>query len=82
MNDIDKIKDGLKDYLRGLSRGRSEDLQFIIANPIWQSAAYDELNRRNIKLLESLSNEDLESLACGDVNLVKLAKEVHDEAPK
>jgi hypothetical protein len=79
MNDPIQAANGLKDYLRGMSRGQPESLQFIIANPIWQRAAHDELERRARKFLDSFTNEDLDHLANGTISLVELAKEVENE---
>jgi hypothetical protein len=80
MSDLNQTKSDLKDYLRGMSRGQPESLQFIIANPIWQRAAHDELERRARKFLDSFTNQDLDYLAKGQINLVELAKDVKNEA--
>lgn len=73
------------DYVRGYGRHDREALMSLIAYREWAVLAQRELDARATRFISVFSNDELEAIARGDVNLSEVArgvlKELHGGRP-
>ncbi len=64
------------DYVRGFGRNNAEGLASLITYRQWAVMAQRELDARASRFISVLSNDELEAIARGDVNLSEIACEI------
>ena len=69
----------IRDYLRGYGRNNIEALRSLIAYRFWAVLAQRELDARAYHFVSVLGNEELETIARGDLSLPELAQQVAGE---
>jgi hypothetical protein len=74
---VSTIEDGLFNYFIGYTRANPEKSESIM-NDSWAYYAQKELDRRRFKLIESLSEDELQAIAKGDIDLNKIIQRAAD----
>jgi hypothetical protein len=64
----------LTDYLSGYGRANKAGLAEVAAYPAWQARAQAELERRMTRLMETLPDGLVASIAAGKVDLTQVAR--------
>jgi hypothetical protein len=72
------IEQFLTDYLTGYVRHDPARREQVRNFPDWPGLARRELDRRGARLLEALSDDALDAIARGEVDLAGLAEKISD----
>lgn len=74
--DAEKIGSQICDYLRGYGRNDPQALERLANFPAWPQMAAREILGRASRLITSFSDEQLEAIAFGAVDMRELAERV------
>jgi hypothetical protein len=76
MSTMTESQQSVKDYMMGFGRNNQQGLQALADYPRWQQVAEAELQRRATRFILNLTEEDLIAVACGEVDIGQIAKEL------
>ena len=66
----------INDYMTGFARNNAHGLAHLASYPRWQQVAEQELLRRGIHFIPSLTDEDLAAIASGEADINQLARDM------